>query len=119
MSQAQYYFHVDEEAQAYRITGLASRMCYEKGLHRQEILFQTFPDEKERFWVTRLFWSIYILDRRWSFGTGMPFAIQDNDIDPTLPEPVRVLALALSDPAKTVLRTKKLLTYQRWSLMER
>ena len=70
-------------------------MCYEKGLHRQEILFKTFPDEKERFWVTRLFWSIYILDRRWSFGTGMPFAIQDTDIDPSLPEPVSILSITV------------------------
>jgi hypothetical protein len=37
--------------------------------------------------VLRLFWSIYILDMRWSFGTGMPFALEDTDIDPWLPEP--------------------------------
>jgi len=35
-----------------------------------------------------LFWSIYSLDRRWSFGTGMPFALQDSDLDPQLPRPV-------------------------------
>jgi hypothetical protein len=29
-----------------------------------------------------------VLDRRWSFGTGMPFALQDTDIDPDLPKPV-------------------------------
>ena len=40
-------------------------------------------------WTVRLFWVIYSLDRRWSFGTGMPFAMQDADIDPQLPEPVR------------------------------
>jgi hypothetical protein len=34
-----------------------------------------------------LFWSIYVLDRRWSFGTGMPFALQDSDIDPLLQKP--------------------------------
>ena len=34
-----------------------------------------------------LFWSIYVLDRRWSFGTGMPFALQDSDIDPQLSKP--------------------------------
>lgn len=37
--------------------------------------------------VLRLFWSIYILDIRWSFGTGMPFSLEDTDIDPWLPEP--------------------------------
>jgi len=40
--------------------------------------------------MIKLFWSIYVLDRRWSFGTGMPFALQDADIDPLLPEPVSV-----------------------------
>lgn len=34
-----------------------------------------------------LFWSIYILDRRFGFGTGMPFALQDGDLDPQLPRP--------------------------------
>ena len=47
-----------------------------------------FPDVEERSWAIKLFWSIYVLDRRWSFGTGMPFALQDADIDPLLPEPV-------------------------------
>jgi hypothetical protein len=32
-----------------------------------------------------LFWAIYVLDRRWSFGIGMPFALNDLDIDPELP----------------------------------
>lgn len=26
------------------------------------------------------YWSVYTLDRRWSFGTGLPFAVQDSDI---------------------------------------
>lgn len=28
-----------------------------------------------------------VLDLRWSFGTGMPFGVDDSDIDPWLPEP--------------------------------
>ncbi|KAM5358557.1 hypothetical protein ACJZ2D_015171 [Fusarium nematophilum] len=32
-----------------------------------------------------LFWSIHTLDRRWSFGAGLPFVIQSNDIDLNLP----------------------------------
>lgn len=58
------------------------------GLHRRDTLLNTFPDEDERSWAIKLFWSIYVLDRRWSFGTGRPFALQDADIDPHLPEPV-------------------------------
>ena len=63
-------------------------MCVELGLHRRDSLFKTVTDEEERSRVIRLFWSIFVLDRRWSFGTGMPFALQDADIDPGLPEPV-------------------------------
>ena len=44
-------------------------------------------DESERSETILLFWAVVILDRRWSFGTGMPFALQDQDIDPMLPKP--------------------------------
>ena len=64
-------------------------MCIELGLHRRDSLFKAMVDEEERKDAIKLFWSIYVLDRRWSFGTGMPFAVQDLDIDPNLPEPVR------------------------------
>ena len=59
------------------------------GLHRSDVLgkISTSPDELK--WTIRLFWVIYHLDRQWSFGTGMPFAMQDADIDPQVPEPVR------------------------------
>lgn len=63
-------------------------MCVELGLHRRDSLFKNFPDEEGRANAVRLFWSIYCLDRRWSFGTGMPFAMQDADIDPSIPGPV-------------------------------
>jgi hypothetical protein len=62
-------------------------MGIELGLHRRDSLFKIITDE-ERSHAINLFWSIYVLDRRWSFGTGMPFALQDADIDPNLPEPV-------------------------------
>lgn len=64
-------------------------MCIELGLHRRDSLFKVITDEAERADAIRVFWSIYVLDRRWSFGTGLPFTLQDADIDPTLPEPVR------------------------------
>jgi hypothetical protein len=60
------------------------------GLHRHDILTKAYPKHEERKWVLRLFWVIYHLDRRWSFGTGMPFAMQDSDIDPQLPDPVSI-----------------------------
>lgn len=60
------------------------------GLHRRDVISKTYPDKNEWSWALKVFWSIYVLDRRYSFGTGMPFAVQDADIDPSLPEPVRV-----------------------------
>jgi hypothetical protein len=62
-------------------------MCLEKGLHRRETLNQPAIVAGGKDRILRLFWSIYILDMRWSFGTGMPFALEDSDIDPWLPEP--------------------------------
>ncbi|KAG9245625.1 fungal-specific transcription factor domain protein [Calycina marina] len=86
---AMFHYHCDEEALAWRIIGQVARMCLELGLHRRDYLFRIVKDEKDRQSVIRLFWCIYVLDRRWSFGTGMPFALQEADIDPNLPEPVR------------------------------
>ncbi|KAH8430840.1 fungal specific transcription factor domain-containing protein [Aspergillus melleus] len=78
---------MDEETLAWRTIGIVERMSLEKGLHRRETLTQLGLAAEGRERVLRLFWSIYILDIRWSFGTGMPFSLEDTDIDPWLPEP--------------------------------
>jgi hypothetical protein len=78
---------MDEEILAWRTIGIVERMCLEKGLHRREALNQPAILAAGKDRVLRLFWSIYILDMRWSFGTGMPFSLEDTDIDPWLPEP--------------------------------
>ena len=83
-----YHFHRDDEQIAWRTIGIAARQCYELGLHRAET-YATFPDPEQQSIATKTFWSVYVLDRRWSFGTGMPFAMQDADIDPNIPKPVR------------------------------
>ena len=62
-------------------------MCMELGLHHHETYDTLFPNAEERASGIKLFWAIYVLDRRWSFGTGMPFALQDSDIDSQLPLP--------------------------------
>lgn len=82
-----YHFHCDDESLAWRLTGNAARMAMELGLHRQETYNAIFSTEGESKVAIILFWSIYVLDRRWSFGTGMPFALQDADIDPLLQKP--------------------------------
>ncbi|TVY82769.1 putative transcriptional regulatory protein [Lachnellula suecica] len=85
--QSIYYFHCDEELVAWRTIGFAVRLALEMGLHRRESMFKRFSTPEERSWASKIFWCIYVLDRRWSFGTGMPFALNQSDIDPELPEP--------------------------------
>jgi hypothetical protein len=87
-----YFFHRDDEALAWRIIGLAARQCLEMGLHRRET-YDIFTDAEERNTAIRTFWTVHILDRRWSFGTGMPFALQDADVDPNTPKPVSLVCL--------------------------
>jgi hypothetical protein len=82
-----YYFHCDDELLAWRTIGLAARAALETGMHREHTLFANFRDPGLRAQAIRTFWCVYVLDRRWSFGTGLPFALPDTDIDPELPEP--------------------------------
>ncbi|KAK2748722.1 hypothetical protein FQN57_000303 [Myotisia sp. PD_48] len=84
---ATYHFHTDDEGMAYRLIGLAARMCLELGLHRRDAVLKAFQTQEELIMVNKLFWSVYCLDRRWCLGTGLPFVIQDDDVDPGLPEP--------------------------------
>ena len=63
-------------------------MCLEMGMHRQDSMIRSFPQADQLSDAINTFWSIYILDRRWSIGIGIPFIIQDDDIDSNLPKPV-------------------------------
>lgn len=58
------------------------------GLHREDTLGKKFSDGNGRPVATRVFWCLYVLDRRFSFGTSLSFSLVDRDIDPELPEPV-------------------------------
>lgn len=87
-AQSIYYFHCDDELLAWRTIGIAAREALEMGLHRKKSLLDNFKDADARRLATRVFWCVYVLDRRWSFGTSLSFALSDRDIDPGLPEPV-------------------------------
>lgn len=67
-------------------------MALEMGLHRSESVMAKFPKANDRHLAIRVFYCIYVMDRRWSFETGMPFIIHDADIDPDL---VRIVAHSL------------------------
>ncbi|KAL6238307.1 hypothetical protein BDW75DRAFT_34019 [Aspergillus navahoensis] len=85
-----FHSYRDDEVISWRLIGMAVRGSMQLGLHRQETWLRTggvFPGELQWTFASRLFWCIYVLDRKWSFGTGLPFAIQDSDMDTNLPEP--------------------------------
>ncbi|KAI0440826.1 fungal-specific transcription factor domain-containing protein [Xylaria telfairii] len=82
-----YYFQVDEDLLAWRTIGHAARMALEMGLHRRRSLMDNYKSADHQAKATRIFWCVYALDRRWSFGIGLSFALNDRDIDPELPEP--------------------------------
>jgi Fungal specific transcription factor domain len=89
-----YYYQNDELILAWRKIGGAARMCLELGMHKHsgpptdEIASRRAP------WVSKMFWCIYVLDRRYSFMTNLPFTFRDEDIDPKLPLPVRIRLLS-------------------------
>lgn len=84
---AGYRFLGNEEILAWRVMGHVARLCFELGLHRREGL-ERIPDAQDRRNALNTFWSAYVLDRRWGFGTGLPFVCHDDKIDPGLPMPV-------------------------------
>lgn len=85
-----YKFLANEEILAWRAIGQVARLCMELGLHRREGL-ASIPDEISRRNALNTFWTAYVLDRRWSFGTGLPYVCHDDKIDPGLPLPVSCL----------------------------
>jgi hypothetical protein len=84
---AGYRFLSNDEILAWRLIGQVARLCFELGLHRREGL-QRIADPQTRRDALYTFWSAYVLDRRWSFSTGLPFVCHDDKIDPKLPYPV-------------------------------
>ncbi|KAL2131489.1 hypothetical protein VTI74DRAFT_4954 [Chaetomium olivicolor] len=83
---AGYRYLSNDEVLAWRLIGQVARLCFELGLHRREGL-QKIADPQTRRDALHTFWSAYVLDRRWSFSTGLPFVCHDDKIDPKLPYP--------------------------------
>ncbi|KAG5986409.1 hypothetical protein E4U43_005519 [Claviceps pusilla] len=83
---AGYRFLSNDEVLSWRVIGQVMRLCMEAGLHQKRGL-TNISDDAEGKDALNSFWSAYVLDRRWAFGTGLPFAIQDDEIDPHLPLP--------------------------------
>ncbi|KAI1387158.1 uncharacterized protein F4822DRAFT_275544 [Hypoxylon trugodes] len=83
---AGYYYLASDEILAWRTMGQVARLCFELGLHRLDVI-NRITDEEERNNAINTFWTAYVLDRRWAFGTGLPYVVPDEEIDPQLPYP--------------------------------
>ncbi|KYK55197.1 Casein kinase II, regulatory subunit [Drechmeria coniospora] len=83
---AGYRFLSNDEILAWRVMGQVVRLCVELGIHQKRVLMK-IQDETERRNALNSFWSAIVLDRRWGFATGLPFALKDEEIDPQLPYP--------------------------------
>lgn len=76
-----YYFMTDRESLAWRNIGTVVRMLQELGYHSSSDLQHRFKSRIAKDKARKVLWSAYTLDRRWSFGTGLPFGMNDSDID--------------------------------------
>jgi proline utilization trans-activator len=82
------------------MAGCAVRFSILMGLHTN--VPQSHPQERElQEHRKRIWWSVYILDRTWSFDLGQPVSIRDEDIDVDLPSIHGVPETALCDFADT------------------
>ncbi|OLN95985.1 Transcriptional activator protein acu-15-like protein 2 [Colletotrichum chlorophyti] len=83
---AGYWFLANDEILAWRVMGQVTRLCLEMGIHQRTGLMK-IQSEDDRKNALNSFWSAYVLDRRWAFNTGLPYAVSDDEIDPELPMP--------------------------------
>lgn len=84
----------DREVLAWRNIGTVLRILQELGYHNSSSLQQRFELNSDRTRAQKILWSAYTLDRRWSSGTGLPFAILESDIDYAFDTPVRGFSMA-------------------------
>ncbi|CAG8919025.1 unnamed protein product [Penicillium salamii] len=68
---------------AYVYIGSALRMAMTFGLHRERPSNEWSAEATER--CHRVWWTVYVLDRTFSFSMGVPISIQDSDITTPMP----------------------------------
>ncbi|KAJ6781808.1 hypothetical protein PWT90_06440 [Aphanocladium album] len=95
---AGYRFLTDDDGLAWRVIG---------------------QDPSERQNALNCFWSAYVLDRRWAFNTGLPYVIQDADIDPKLEYPTdHSYLVSMIDYSKLGAKVWTLVEQRRTSFMD-
>lgn len=81
-----YLFRLDAHGSAEKILALAISHAHHLGLQRERVVSAMSPFQSEM--ARRLWWCIYLLDRRLAIETGRPFLIQDINVDVGLPDNV-------------------------------
>ncbi|EOD45918.1 putative transcription factor fungi protein [Neofusicoccum parvum UCRNP2] len=78
-----YLFRLDALERGEKVMSLAVSYAHQLGIHRQKVLERMpfFDDEMYR----RVWWCVYILDRRYALESGRPFMTQDFNVDAPLP----------------------------------
>jgi hypothetical protein len=80
-NQSIYLGLIYKPVKAWRIAGVASKLCLELGLHRERFFedYQVLP-RRIADWK-RLFACVYRLDRHCSFYSGLPWTLHDREIN--------------------------------------
>ncbi|OKP11093.1 hypothetical protein PENSUB_3463 [Penicillium subrubescens] len=81
-----YLFRLDAHGSAEKILALAISHAHHLGLQRERVVSAMSPFQSQM--ARRLWWCIYLLDRRLAIETGRPFLIQDINVDVGLPDNV-------------------------------
>lgn len=78
-----YLFRLDASEKAERTLGHAVSNAHILGLHLKKFYTGKRVFDNEMF--TRVWWGVYLLDRRLSLESGHPFLIQDSNIETRMP----------------------------------
>ncbi|KAL5046075.1 fungal-specific transcription factor domain-containing protein [Aspergillus fruticulosus] len=78
-----YLLRLDANERAGKTIAIVISHSHQLGLHREAVVSRMPIFESEMF--RRLWWCVYMLDRQVSLETGLPFIIQDINVDTTLP----------------------------------
>ncbi|KAL4930911.1 transcription factor domain-containing protein [Aspergillus undulatus] len=78
-----YLLRLDANDRASKVIAMVISHAHQLGLHRDRMLSQMPVFDREMY--RRLWWCIYILDRQVSLETGLPFVIQDFNVDTGFP----------------------------------
>ncbi|RYN16154.1 hypothetical protein AA0113_g12556 [Alternaria arborescens] len=81
-----YLQSIDHRNSAYLYIGQALRIALTQGLHREHDMEHL--SEKEDTRLRNIWWTCYILDRKFSSLMGAPSSVHDDDVTVPLPRPI-------------------------------